>query len=108
MPKIKIDGRAFGLGTLSSAYQSPIEAALAAGPKQAVARGAELLKEILDSDQTVYGINTGFGLLASQKISADDLGQLQTNLVLSHAAGTGAPIADRVVRLIMLLSLIHI
>ena len=105
MPKIKIDGRAFGLGTLSSAYQSPIEAALAAGPKQAVARGAELLKEILDSDQTVYGINTGFGLLASQKISADDLGQLQTNLVLSHAAGTGAPIADRVVRLIMLLKI---
>ena len=83
----------------------PIQIELAAGCRQAVNRSAKLLEEILASDQTVYGINTGFGLLASQRISTKDLNQLQTNLVLSHAAGTGRPLDDRIVRLIMVLKM---
>lgn len=99
-----------GLGMLRAVIEvqgsnDPIQIELAAGCRQAVNRSAKLLEEILASDQTVYGINTGFGLLASQRISTKDLNQLQTNLVLSHAAGTGRPLDDRIVRLIMVLKM---
>src|SRR3546814_6575661 len=53
----------------------------------------------------VYGINTGFGKLASVRIDAADLATLQRNIVLSHAAGTGAPSPAPVVRLMMALKL---
>ena len=47
--------------------------------------------------EPVYGINTGFGKLASVRIEAADLEQLQRNIVLSHAAGVGEPLPDAVV-----------
>ena len=46
-------------------------------------------KKIAQSDTPIYGINTGFGALCNRKISKEDLGRLQKNLVLSHACGTG-------------------
>ena len=52
-----------------------------------------------------YGINTGFGLLAQTRIPDDQLAQLQRNLLLSHAAGVGAPLPDAVVRLILALKI---
>ncbi|MGS0727808.1 aromatic amino acid lyase, partial [Shewanella sp. 0m-11] len=52
---------------------------------------AGLVQQVLDEGRTVYGINTGFGLLANTKIAADDLQLLQRSIVLSHAAGTGKP-----------------
>ncbi|MBT5767309.1 histidine ammonia-lyase [Pseudemcibacter sp.] len=55
---------------------------------------------ITDEGQTVYGINTGFGLLAQTSIPEDQLELLQTNLVMSHSTGVGRPITDDVVRLI--------
>ncbi len=51
---------------------------------------------------TIYGVNTGFGILADKRISPDDLETLQRNIVLSHAAGIGEPIAEELVRAIML------
>lgn len=65
----------------------------------------EVVMQLIDRGDTVYGLNTGFGLLANQKISTDDLAQLQVNLVRSHCAGTGQLIESDVVRLIMLLKL---
>ena len=59
--------------------------------------------ELIDRGETVYGLNTGFGLLANKKISTEDLAKLQVNLVRSHCAGTGDWMDGRVVRLIMLL-----
>ena len=55
--------------------------------------------------EPVYGINTGFGKLASVRIDAADLATLQRNIVLSHAAGVGEPMPARVVRLMMALKL---
>jgi histidine ammonia-lyase len=55
---------------------------------------------------TYYGINTGFGLLANTRIANDDLAELQKRLVLSHACGTGDPLDDRVVRLVLALKVI--
>lgn len=65
----------------------------------------ELLNDIVASKKTVYGINTGFGLLANQTISTDDLAQLQKNVVLSHACGTGELLADDIVTIILLLKI---
>jgi len=68
----------------------------------------ELLKQrrqFLEEDSkthTIYGVNTGFGILADKKISPGDLEILQRNLVLSHAAGTGKTLQKELVRAIML------
>jgi histidine ammonia-lyase len=55
-----------------------------------------------------YGINTGFGKFAQTIIPPDRLAELQTNLVLSHSAGTGALLSDDVVRLVMVLKAISL
>ena len=61
------------------------------------------VRELVAQHAAVYGINTGFGKLAQTRIADADLAQLQTNLVLSHSAGIGAPLAAPVVRLMLLL-----
>src|SRR5438552_19112719 len=56
-----------------------------------------------DAAPAVYGVNTGFGFLADVRISADQIRDLQRNLIRSHAAGVGAPLSDEVVRGMLLL-----
>ena len=70
-----------------------------------VAASARTVEAILARGDAVYGINTGFGKLASVRIEAADLATLQRNIVLSHAAGTGDPSPAPVVRLMMALKL---
>jgi histidine ammonia-lyase len=82
---------------------APVELDAAALP--AVARGAAAVAELLSRDAPVYGINTGFGKLATVRIDTADLETLQRNLVLSHAAGVGEPMPMAVVRLMMALKL---
>jgi histidine ammonia-lyase len=55
------------------------------------------------SDAPVYGVNTGFGALADTRVGEQDLTRLQGAIVVSHAAGTGEPLGDEVVRAILLL-----
>ena len=64
-----------------------------------------LNKRINNSDDPIYGINTGFGSLYNQKISSKDLSQLQYNLVVSHACGVGDKVPTNIVRLILLLKI---
>jgi len=71
----------------------------------AIAGGAASIARILAKGAPVYGINTGFGKLASVRIDDADLAALQRNIVLSHAAGTGAPSPVPIVRLMMALKL---
>jgi histidine ammonia-lyase len=59
--------------------------------------------ELVAADCTVYGITTGFGRLASVRIAAGDVRQLQRNLLVSHAMGVGVPLATDVVRAMLLL-----
>ncbi|MGZ8336933.1 MAG: histidine ammonia-lyase, partial [Allosphingosinicella sp.] len=72
----------------------------------ALERSADATVRILDSGHTVYGINTGFGLLAQTRIPANRLEELQRNLILSHCAGLGDPLDPRIVRLMMVLKVI--
>jgi histidine ammonia-lyase len=71
----------------------------------AVAASAGTVASIVARGKPVYGINTGFGKLASAHIGANDLALLQRNLVLSHAAGVGEPTSRAIARLMMVLKL---
>ncbi|MBV9076827.1 MAG: histidine ammonia-lyase, partial [Methylobacteriaceae bacterium] len=81
---------------------------LGVGWEAAVTRAADTVAAIVARGEPVYGINTGFGKLASHRIPDGDLDQLQRNLVLSHAAGTGDPLPWPVVRLQMALKLANL
>jgi histidine ammonia-lyase len=70
-----------------------------------ISRAADAVQEILGRGAPVYGINTGFGKLATVRIADSDLEVLQRNLVLSHAAGVGEAMPVAVARLMMALKL---
>src|SRR5579872_5049701 len=62
-----------------------------------------VVDRVVASGTTAYGINTGFGKLASVRISTEQVRQLQVNLVRSHACGVGAPLSEPEVRAMILL-----
>ena len=64
------------------------------------------VQKIVESDRTVYGINTGFGPLCDVKISESETAQLQYNLIISHAVGVGKSI-DKDLSKIMMIAKIH-
>ena len=67
--------------------------------------GAAVVARIVAKGDPVYGINTGFGKLASVRIASEDVATLQRNLILSHCCGVGEPLAPDIVRLVMALKL---
>jgi histidine ammonia-lyase len=69
----------------------------------AIEASAASISRILESGRTVYGVNTGFGILAQTRIPQDRLAELQTNLILSHSCGIGEALDARIVRLTMIL-----
>jgi histidine ammonia-lyase len=73
---------------------------------QRVAVAAASVDRIVAGGETVYGVNTGFGLLANTRIPDARLVELQTNLILSHSAGLGDPLPRHVTRLMILLKLL--
>lgn len=91
------------LTQLRQAYQQPVQVTLDASAHAAIEASVACVESILAEGRTAYGINTGFGLLASTRIAPEDLEKLQRSLVLSHAAGVGEALDDAMVRLIMLL-----
>ena len=68
-----------------------------------VRASAEVVARAAKGDAPVYGVNTGFGKLATQRIAQGDLALLQLKLLRSHAVGVGDPLPERVVRLVLLL-----
>jgi histidine ammonia-lyase len=71
-----------------------------------IADAAASVDRIVASGETVYGVNTGFGLLANTRIPDARLAELQTNLILSHSAGLGHPLPRPVTRLMIVLKLL--
>lgn len=67
---------------------------------------AAAVERIVAGGDTVYGVNTGFGLLANTRIPEDRLAELQRNLILSHSCGLGDPLPRHVVRLMIVLKLL--
>ncbi len=100
-----IDRNPWDVGRLLAFYRSGGSVEIAAESLNDVHASQQTIEAILRSGKTVYGVNTGFGLLANQTIAPADLNRLQRNLVLSHAAGVGPLFDDEVVRLMLLLKL---
>ena len=69
----------------------------------AIQASTQVVNDVITQNRTVYGINTGFGLLANTRIAPEDLDELQRSIVLSHAAGIGQLMEDKTVKLIMAL-----
>lgn len=69
---------------------------------------AATIERIVERGEPVYGVNTGFGKLATVRIPFHDLERLQRNIVLSHASGTGEPVEQEIVRLMMALKLANL
>lgn len=81
----------------------PEEISVSPEALQKVANNRHFLEELLQSGNTYYGINTGFGSLCNVRVAPDELSQLQENLVMSHACGMGAEVPLEIVRLMLLL-----
>ena len=82
---------------------SPSPVKLDPACRAGILASAALVQRAADGDAPVYGVNTGFGKLASTRIAHDDLATLQLRLLRSHAVGVGEPLDERIVRAVLLL-----
>ncbi|MCZ2104466.1 MAG: histidine ammonia-lyase [Comamonadaceae bacterium] len=100
---MEIEPGRLSLTQLRSLWQMPQAVRLAPQSRAAMEAGAAAVRAIVARGDPAYGINTGFGKLAKTHIANAQLAQLQHNLILSHSVGTGAPLPDAVVRLVLLM-----
>ena len=89
------------LAALRRVHAGGVQLALDPAARAGLLAAQATVRRIVDAGEVVYGINTGFGKLAQTIIPHERLAELQRNLVLSHSAGTGAPLPDGVVRLVL-------
>jgi len=94
---------ALTLEHLHTIHSAPTRLELHPDAQPAILASAAVVQAAAAGDAPVYGVNTGFGKLANQRISADDLATLQLNLIRSHSVGVGAPLQPEVVRLMLAL-----
>lgn len=96
------------LSALEQIYWQGTPVRLAEAARVPIARAADRIAQVAAGNDAVYGVNTGFGKLASIKIAQADVATLQRNLILSHCCGVGDPLPLDVVRLILTLKLISL
>ncbi|TPV62218.1 histidine ammonia-lyase [Aestuariibacter sp. GS-14] len=93
------------LEQLRTVFREHVELALDDSAKAGIQAAEQTVLDVIKENRTVYGINTGFGLLANTRIDVNELELLQRSIVLSHAAGTGDFMSEDTVRLLMLLKI---
>jgi histidine ammonia-lyase len=101
--RIVLDGASLTLEEVAAAARGRVEVKVSEEARVRVRTARALVDRIAAGDEPSYGINTGFGTLAEVSIRKEDLRSLQRNLLLSHAAGVGAPLPAPEVRALMLL-----
>ena len=100
---IDITAGALDLSHMRTIERNPVEVRLAGDWRTDVGAAADVVDRVVSEERSVYGINTGFGLLARESISVDQVRELQVRLVRSHCAGTGFLLNAETVRLVMAL-----
>src|SRR5437016_5641849 len=100
---VELDGDHLTIEQVLSVAAGRETSSLSAGATQKMLRSREVVERLAAGDQPVYGVNTGVGLLADVRVPQADLDLLQRNVVRSHAAGTGDPLARNEVRAMMLI-----
>jgi len=103
---LTVDNQLITLAELRRAWSEPVTVDLGDSARRRIAESNELIDDVVAHGDQVYGVNTGFGQLASVRISNDELAHLQENLVRSHAVGVGEDLDDDIVRLVMLMKVI--
>ncbi len=93
------------LQQLRTVFRQHVSLSLDGSAKAAIQASEQTVLDVIKENRTVYGINTGFGLLANTRIDVEELELLQRSIVLSHAAGTGDFMSEDTVRLLMLLKI---
>ena len=93
------------LATLRSLRGAAVRLSLANGCRGAIEASRRCIADIVSRNEVVYGVNTGFGMLANTRIEAADIQELQRKIVLSHSAGVGGDLDERLVRLILILKI---
>jgi histidine ammonia-lyase len=100
---VEINGEGLSLQDFRAVVLHRADVRLSADARSRVQRSREAVEGALASDRAIYGVTTGFGDLATVRIPPDRLLDLQRRLLLSHAAGVGAPLPDAIVRGMLLL-----
>ncbi|MCL4696098.1 MAG: histidine ammonia-lyase [Burkholderiaceae bacterium] len=101
MPTLTLRPGALSLADLQALHAGGVPVAIDPAAGVAIAASAAVVQRAAAGDAPVYGVNTGFGKLASTRISSDDLAALQWNLIRSHSVGVGEPLAPAVARLML-------
>lgn len=96
------------LAQLEDIWRNGHPARLNDAARPAIDAAAEIVAQAAAGDRAVYGVNTGFGKLASVRIAPQDTAQLQRNLILSHCCGVGAALDIPTTRLMMVLKLLSV
>jgi len=91
------------LDQLKSIHARVVHLSLPEASRVTIRASQQVVQRAADGDAPVYGVNTGFGKLANQRISKAQLSTLQLNLIRSHSVGVGAPLAPEIMRLMMAL-----
>jgi len=100
-----ISSKAMSIQQIDNFVQKDMKVSLAKESISRISEANKLIKKIIESDQAVYGVNTGFGKFSEIRINNHKVGELQKRLVYSHSAGSGNFIPQEIVRIILLLKL---
>jgi histidine ammonia-lyase len=100
---LRIEPGQLTLEQLQSIHAGVRQLTLPASSREVIRASQQVVQRAADGDAPVYGVNTGFGKLANQRISKAQLETLQLNLIRSHSVGVGEPLAPEVVRLMLAL-----
>jgi histidine ammonia-lyase len=103
MTTIFLDGNSLTIPAIDELARQKVRVKLTPAAKRRIVSARLLIDSWVRSDRTVYGVTTGFGEFSNIRIDQKDIGQLQENLILSHAAGAGDPLPPEVVRAMMAL-----
>lgn len=103
MANLVLDGGALRAGDVVEVARLGRQVELGTRARACLSASRSDLEHAIAAGEVLYGVNTGFGSLARQRIEGDRLREIQRNLILSHAAGVGEPLPNDVVRAMMLL-----
>ena len=94
------------VGTAISLARREFKGELSAEARSKISTSQQHVRDMVEDEKTVYGVNTGFGILANTRISAEDTATLQYKILQSHSVGVGDPVPEMVAKL-MLITKVH-
>ena len=105
MNTLTLDGQSLTIEDVHRHSTAPSRIKFSPGAMRNMKSSRALVEEWIAKEETVYGVTTGFGEFSNVRIGRNDLEELQHNLIVSHAAGTGDPLPKEIVRAMMILRL---